>query len=359
MRDRVDEHLDLPLREPGLVCDAWKHDVDGELRGGRAEHPIGQTTRYVSLSTSCSNTNVGTCNNTTIPSAGTLTSFTFTFGGGTTSNTVAVTLFRNAVSTGLACTIPSGGSTCTITANLAVAANDTIELGVVRAGSSSNIRTATTAAVESTTAVGGPTSNEKTFTSTQVVGDFAFTLTSPNTGGTLTVSVMKNEAVAFSCTIPNGSSSCADSVDLVTYNNGDRLNISTHFASGATANIAASWSFGPLAAVGATGLAGPTGPQGATGATGRVTGVTGATGRQPIGASGCHGRRTGVNAFTTTGSLERESGATPQAGLAQRSWVTTGPDQCRPDGRLLHGRLEGRPRRPDRSTSLGTAAPRA
>ncbi len=160
------------------------------------------------------------------------------------------------------------------------------------------------------------------------MSDLQFNLNSNNTGGPLTVTVMKNEAVtAISCVIPNGQNSCTDSVDQVTYNSGDRLNISTHFASGATASIAASWTLGP-GLPGATGPQGPMGATGANGATGATgVGVTGATGVQGVtGALGATGA-TGVNAFTTTSANFTQPAANASTGsiaVTNSSWIAVG-----------------------------------
>ena len=281
------------------------------------------STHYVSLSTNCVNTSSTTCNVTSIAQTGSFTSANLTFANSVPDSGTVQLFVNGAAQSGFTCTIASGATTCAtpISGSLTLTAGQTVELqvsGISGFGFNTTVTNSTLSeSVSGVTGPSGPTSLEKTFTSSQQVGDFDFTLASTNTGGPLTVSVMKNEGVAFSCTIPNGSSSCADSVDLVTYNSGDRLNISTHFASGATASIAASWTFGPIGGQGDTGVQGPTGVQGATG----PAGSTGATGVQ--GVTGVQGATGAIGATGATGSgYLATSGSTCTAGTGSKNFTT-------------------------------------
>ena len=110
----------------------------------------GADTNYVSLSTACVNTAVAPCNVATITIAGTLTNSSFTFGASVPAgDSFTVTLFRNAAATASACTIAAGASSCTIAGGLALAANDKVELRVVKtAGTNAFPTTGTTALME-------------------------------------------------------------------------------------------------------------------------------------------------------------------------------------------------------------------
>ncbi|MFI5167828.1 MAG: beta strand repeat-containing protein [Thermoanaerobaculales bacterium] len=137
-----------PAGPAGAANTYWGNNTTN-FAGSAGTTSWGITTEYVSLSTACVSTNVNTCNVTTISTAGTVATATFTFGtviGGTT--TYSVTLYRNGSSTGLGCSVPNWGTGCTIYADQSVSASDTIELAVtLLAGTSANT-TATTEAVE-------------------------------------------------------------------------------------------------------------------------------------------------------------------------------------------------------------------
>ena len=101
--------------------------------------PAGNNTNYVSLSTSCiTQTANGTCNNTTLTSAGTLTSASLTLAANVpTGDSMVVTLFTNGAATGSKCTIAANANTCAIApTGIALAAGTKVELQIVNTGTS-------------------------------------------------------------------------------------------------------------------------------------------------------------------------------------------------------------------------------
>ena len=125
-----------------------------------------ETTSYVSLSTTCSNT-ASTCSVTTVPSpGGSFASGTLTFSAAVpTGDTFTVTLLQNGTPTTTTCTIAAAAKTCTLPGGLALATGDQLELQVTRtAGTAAFSTTATTAASLS---IGGTTLTAPTATTAQ------------------------------------------------------------------------------------------------------------------------------------------------------------------------------------------------
>jgi hypothetical protein len=139
-------------------------------------------TPYISLSTACSSASVATCDVTSAPAAGTLSSASLSFGTNVPAgDSFTVTLLQNGAATSSTCTIAAGTKTCSLPAGLALAANDKLELQVaLTSGSVAFAATATTAAVETSggTSLTAPATAGNTPAGDQVVRLFGTGATS-------------------------------------------------------------------------------------------------------------------------------------------------------------------------------------
>ena len=153
-----------------------------------ATEQISAVTPYVSLSTACSSASVATCDVTSAPATGTLTSASLTFGSNVPAgDTFTVTFFQSGAATASTCTIAAGTKTCSIAGGLALTSGNKLELQVaLTAGSTAFAATATTAAVE--------TSGATTLTAPATAGN--------TSAGDQVVRLFGTGATAFSGTAP-------------------------------------------------------------------------------------------------------------------------------------------------------------
>jgi collagen type I alpha len=151
----------------------------------------GTAGQYVSLASSCVNQSATACNDANVASAGTLTSAGLTFSSNVPSgDTFNVALYRNGAASGSSCNITGSGSnrtSCTWTPNLAVAANDKLELFVTRTNGTAALTGAS--ATTSASGIGGGTALTAPSVTTSATGDLVVRIygtgtTSYASGGT-------------------------------------------------------------------------------------------------------------------------------------------------------------------------------
>jgi hypothetical protein len=155
---------------------------------------------YTSISSSCASQTAGSCNTT--PTAGTISSASFSFGSAIgSSSSYSVTLYKNGASTGSSCAIGSNGTGCTISGlSLAVNGTDTVVLVVSRTSGSGTSYTGTGNA---SATMAGAWTNATWYTSVSgsCTSQTAGSCTTVPSAGTLT-----DAGFAFASAIAAGSS---------------------------------------------------------------------------------------------------------------------------------------------------------